>query len=190
MGCCCPPSASHEALTLLSDYMKKFSDSDFVLLGDFWDWLTKSSNAFKDICDALNLSQLNNNPTRLNLKHMDKSTLLDIILTNSRQKYSSVGIFSNDVSDHCTIACVRNCKLPKCKPKFIFRRNYKHFSEQAFLHDLYNSKVFYECEMADVDLAWNYLDNPWFNKSVSSSIRERNIAWAKAKRTNKVSDWE
>jgi hypothetical protein len=145
---------------------------------------------------------------------MEKSTLLNVILyTNSPQKYYSVGIFSNDlVSDHCTVACVRNCKLPKCQPKLIFRRNYKHFSEQAFLHDLYNSEVFHVCEMVDVDLAWNYFqtnfltlinkhapirrlrvrgkDNPWFNKSISSSIRERNVVWAKAKRTNNASDWE
>lgn len=123
---------------------------------------------------------------------MDKSTLLDVILTNSQQKYPSVELFLifNDVSDHSTVACVRNCKLPKCKPKSIFRRNYEHFSERAFLHDLYNSEVFYVCEMAHIDLALNYLDNPCFNKSVSSSIRERNIAWAKAKRTNNASDWE
>uniref|UniRef100_A0A0E9XRT2 Uncharacterized protein n=1 Tax=Anguilla anguilla TaxID=7936 RepID=A0A0E9XRT2_ANGAN len=65
--------------------------------------------------------------------------------------------------------------------------------------------------MADVDLAWNYFkttflalinkhaplrrfrvsgkDNPWFNETISSSIRERDKAWAKAKRSNDASDW-
>lgn len=56
----------------------------------------------------------------LNLKNMDKSTLLDIILTNAPHKYTAVGVFCNDVSDHCTIACVRSCKLPKAKPQFIY----------------------------------------------------------------------
>lgn len=73
-----------------------FSDYDFVLLRDLnRHQLSKSSDLLKDICNALNLSQLN-------LKHVDKSTLLDVLLTNSPQKYSSVGIFSNDVRDHCT----------------------------------------------------------------------------------------
>lgn len=186
VGCYRPPSASHEAVGLLSDFLHKFSDKEYVLLGDLnWDWLSTTSNSLKDICDTLNLSQLINSPTRLNSKNMDKSTLLDVILTNSPHKYSAVGIFSNDVSDHCTVACVRNCKLPKTKPRFIFKRNYKYLNEQPFAHDLYNSDLDLVCVMADVDLAWNYFkttflalinkhaplrrfrvggkDNPWFN---------------------------
>ncbi|KAF3849753.1 hypothetical protein F7725_019472, partial [Dissostichus mawsoni] len=52
------------------------------------------------------------------------------------QAYVSVGVFPNDISDHCTIACVRSTKLPKAKGLIVLRRSFKHFSEQAFLHDL------------------------------------------------------
>ena len=76
--------------------------------------------------------------------------------------------------------------------------------------DLFNSELDLVCEKVDVDLAWNYFkttllalinnhapwrrfrvskDNPWFNESISSSIRERDKARAKAKRGNDARDW-
>lgn len=124
VGCYRPPSALPEASTLLLDSLQNLSDSELILLGDLnWDWLSPSSNALKDICDVVHLTQLIQSPTRLNPKRMDKSTLLDIILTNAPHKYSAVGTFCNDISDHCTVACVRSCKLPKTTSRFIFKRN-------------------------------------------------------------------
>lgn len=132
VGCYRPPSASPETTALLSEILHKFSDNKLILLGDFnWDWLSTS-------------------------KHMDKSTLLDIILTNAPHKYTAVRVSCNDVSDHCTIACVRSCKLLKAKPQFIYKKNYKSFNEQAFLHEVYHSDLNFVCEMADVELAWDF----------------------------------
>ena len=83
VGCYRPPSAVHEAVTLLSVILLKLSDKELVLFGDLnWDWLSTSSSTLKDLCDTLHLTQLINSPTRLNTKRMDKSTLLDVILTN------------------------------------------------------------------------------------------------------------
>ncbi len=47
-------------------------------------------------------------PTRPNPKHSEKSTLLDLFLTNMPQKYKSTAVFANDMSDHCVIAGVRD----------------------------------------------------------------------------------
>ena len=85
---------------------------------------------------TINLSRLVNLPTRPNLKSSDKSTLIDLILTNVPHKCSSLGIFSNDLSDHCVVATCRDTKIPKCKPCIIFKRDSKHFNEQAYHHDL------------------------------------------------------
>jgi len=41
-------------------------------------------------------------------------------LTNTPHKYSDVGVFANDISDHCVTAAVRNTKLTKTKPRIIF----------------------------------------------------------------------
>lgn len=117
----------------------------------------------------------------------------------------------DDVSDHCMIVCVRNCKLTKTKPWFIFKRNYKCFNEQAFPHEIYQSDLNLVCDMDDVELAWNYFkktflaivdkhapirryrvrgrDNPWFNDSIATAVREWNEAWIKAKRNNNDKCW-
>jgi hypothetical protein len=57
--------------------------------------------------DSLNLSQIINNPTKYDSKHPENDTLLNIIPTNNPERCQS-GVFSNDLSDHCFTACVRN----------------------------------------------------------------------------------
>lgn len=93
----------------------------------------KISDHFKVLCDNLIFFQLVDSPTRPNMKSMEKSTLIDLVITNVPHKYSSVSVFANDISDHCVVAVVRNMKLPQQNPKIITRRFMKHFYEQAFL---------------------------------------------------------
>jgi len=76
-----------------------------VLAGDLnWDWLKASSDDFKSIFDSIDLTQLVNLPPRPNLKSPEKSTLIDLILTNVPHKFSSLGVFCNDLSDLCFVA--------------------------------------------------------------------------------------
>ncbi|KAF3842833.1 hypothetical protein F7725_001682, partial [Dissostichus mawsoni] len=132
-----PPSAIMDATTSLTELLSKFS-SDIILLVDLnWDWLSDKSSQFKQVCDSLNLTQLIDSPTRINPAKPNNDTLID---TNAAHKYVSVGVFPNDISDHCTIACVSSTKLPKAKGLIVLRRCFKHFSEQAFLHDLAENK--------------------------------------------------
>lgn len=106
-------------------------------------------------CDSLNLVQLTNAPTGPNLKAQTKSTLLDLIFTNTYHKYTTTGIFCNNVSDHCTIACVRK-KIPKVQPSLIFKRYFKSFEVQAFLHHLSHSDLSRVSLIPDVELEWEY----------------------------------
>ena len=118
--CSRPPPAVAGATALLSDFLHKLPN-EFIVLGDLnWDWLSTSS-ALRDICDALHLTQLVQSPTRLNPKQTDKYTLIDVILSNAPHKYSAAGVFCNDVSDHCMVACVRNCLMIRTKQQFIFK---------------------------------------------------------------------
>ena len=159
----------------------------------------------------LNLIQLVPSPTRPNLKYPDKSTLIDLILTNAPQKYSSVGVFSNDISDHCAVACIRDTRLPKSKPRILIKRNFKRFNDQAFLHDLNHCDFSRISIIPDVNTAWNHFrslflsitdkhapltcyrikgrDNPWFSPELATLIHERNAAWALARNTASQSDW-
>lgn len=119
--------------------LSRLNYGELVLAGDFnWDWLKTVSDDFKYFCDSISLTQLVNLPTRPNLKSPEKSTLIDLILTNVPHKFSSLGVFCNDLSDHCVVAAIRNTKVAKSQHRIIFKRTLKHFIEQAFYHDLSN----------------------------------------------------
>ena len=83
--------------------------------------------------DALNLTQMINEPTRYKPKSVNTGTLIDIILTNLPSKYTSA-VFNQDISNHCLIACICNGSAVKRPTLIIVKRSLKHFSEQAFLN--------------------------------------------------------
>ena len=106
-----------------------------MLLGDLnWDMLNTPVILQSEL-DALNLTQIINEPTRYNLKSVNTGTLIDIILTNLPSKYTSA-VFNQDLSDHCLIACIRNGSSVKRQPLITVKSSLKHFSEQTFLIDL------------------------------------------------------
>ena len=211
---CCyrPPSATSEAMGNIVDLISKCASSETVLLGDLnWDWLTDKSASFKQQCDSLNLTQIIHSPTRLNPARPDGDTLIDIILTNAAHKYVSVGVFANDLSDHCAIACVRNTKLPKTNGLTVIRRCFKHFSEQAFLHDLAAVDWFRMSLIPSMDEAFRFFHeqflylmnkhaplkkiriknraNPWFSRDLADLIHVRNRQWSLARKSKSGNDW-
>lgn len=96
--------------------MAGFNSSEMVLAGDLnYDWLSPTSESLKSICDSLDLTQLIDRPTRPNITFPARSSLLDLVLTKVPHKYSNIGVFANDLSDHSTIAVVRDAKLSKNK---------------------------------------------------------------------------
>lgn len=212
VGCYRPPSALIDTLPSLSDSLSTVKYNELVFMGDLnWDWLAPVSDPFKCFCDSAHLTQIIESPTRPNPKHPEKSTLLDLFLTNAPHKYKATAVFANDVSDHCVIAAVRDTKLPKLQPRIIIKRNFKSFCEQAFLHDLYLCDWAKVCLIPDPEMALSYFkllfldvinrhaplrkyrvkgrDNPWFSDQLSDIIHERNLAWATARKSKSYSDW-
>ena len=211
MGCYRPPSATAEALTSLNQLLAELTYNEIILTGDLnWDWLNSNSDAFKDSCVSLNLTQLIESPTHPNLKCPDKSSLIDLFLTNVPHKYSMSGVFANDISDHCVIAAVRNAKIPKSKPRIFIKRNMRAFVEQALFRDLYDLNWDRIELINDVETAWQFFseglsslldkhapfrrykvkgrDNPWFTPDLADLLHNRNLAWAKARKTQPEAD--
>ncbi len=54
------------------------------------------------------------------------------------------------------VICVINCRILKNSPSIILRRQFKHFNEQAFLRDVYESDLCTVSLIPDVNLAWEY----------------------------------
>lgn len=157
VGCYRPPSAAADTLLTLSQLLSQLQYSEIVLAGDMnWDWLKPASDGMKGLCSEFNLTQLIASPTRPNPKHPEKSTLIDLLLTNAPHKFSKLGVFANDISDHCTIAAVRNAKIPKSRPRCIEKRDMKHFSLQGFSHDLFYINWDSIRLIDDVEIAWKY----------------------------------
>ena len=134
-ACYRPPSAPSCALDTICELIAPHLSSELVLLGDLnWNMLNTPA-ILQSKLDALNLTQIINEPTRYHPKALNTGTLIDIILTNLPSKYTSA-VFNQDLSDHCLIACIRNGSAVKRPPLITVKRSLKHFSEQAFLIDL------------------------------------------------------
>ena len=100
--------------------------------------------------------------------------------------------------------------MTKAKLCYIFKRHFRQFDEQAFLHDLYHN-IDRVSLIPDVCTAWDYFDmkfvsfcdkhapvkkfrisgrdNPWFSDSLEEFIRKRNVSWAQARHTNAPVGW-
>ena len=99
-ACYRPHSAPSCALDTICELIAPHLSSELVLLGDLnWDMLNTPA-ILQSKLDALNLTQMINEPTRYNPKSVNTGTLIDIILTNLPSKYTSA-VFNQDLSDHC-----------------------------------------------------------------------------------------
>ncbi len=85
------------------------------------------------------------------------------------------------------------------------------FSEQGFVHDLAQLDWEKISLIPDIECAWNYFyegliniinkhapfkkycvkgrDNPWFSPTLSNSLHEHDVAWARARHSDLQSDW-
>ena len=72
-----------------------------LVMGDFnLSWGTQDSDCLKDFCNNLNLTQLITKPTCPNLKDITKSTIIDLVLSITPERFVASGVFSLDISDH------------------------------------------------------------------------------------------
>ena len=94
---------------------------------------TNSRKCLLDICDVYDLDPLINKPTRIS---ENKSTCLDVILTNVPAFMRDSGTIETGLSDHCHIYTVLNTKLLRPRSESIFKRSLKNFDQTAFLDDL------------------------------------------------------
>ena len=184
--------------------------SEFVLLGDLnWDIANPPVSVTQQF-DALNLFQIIAKPQRFNSKSPTAATLIDLILTNTPSNYQS-GVFDQDLSDHCAIACIRSGLSVKRPPMIVIKRSLKKFDIQAFLHDV--AAVNWERInlIPSMDDAWSYFKDsfstiidkhaplkrirtknrysPWFSPDVADLIRHKNTLWRRARSSQSPVDW-
>jgi exonuclease III len=81
-ACYRPPSAPTCALDTICELFAPHLSSELMLLGDLNCNMINTPATLQSKLDALNLTQIINEPTRYKLKAINTGTLIDIILTN------------------------------------------------------------------------------------------------------------
>ena len=134
---------------------------DFVIIGDMNCCPTKTS-AIQDFCDTHGLTNLITSPT---CHKGSISTLLDVILvTNPRRYCGSINMQCNISDFHNLIGTATRRYAPPQKPKRIFYRSYKHFSETDYCNDIMSAPFHVAYVFDDID------DTAWFTSALLSDI--------------------
>ena len=191
-----------------SNNLATFNNKEIFLLGDFNIKYGKlGDDAYKCLIEFeqfTNFSQLIKDPTRLD-------NTIDLIYTNSSH-ISQAGVLDILLSDHNLIYCTRK-KIPT---KFTYAkyegrsyRNYDPIVLQNFMSTL-DWTQFWEFDnpgdcwkfiinkveyilnvMCPIKLRSNRINNnPWLSDEILECIREKNVAWKRAKKSGSPQDLE
>ena len=125
-----------EIIETLAFFTTKYTN--VILLGDYnINFLCPDSSPtrfFKEqILDPLDLTQIINMPTRITAT---SRTLIDLIIVNNYPCVKNSGVVDFGVSDHSLTFLSYAVSRPKYKPKIIKKRNFKNFTNEAFLEDV------------------------------------------------------
>ena len=136
---------------------------------------------YLEICSAFDLTQLINKPTRSTLK---TSSLLDNILTNSKESVTQHCVIILGIWDHDFIFCTEEIKYFKLrKHSTISVRAYKNYSQKLLQERLHKWLVFhlqYHCIVLwlirltkRLKMGWSLrpklLENIWFSRKIKIS---------------------
>ena len=130
----------------LDNYSSKYDN--FILLGDLNSEPTES--AVKDFCEIYSCKNLIKDKTCF--KNPLKSSCIDLIITNRPKSFQNSVTVETGLSDfHKMTLTVMKVFYKKQKPNIVTYRNYKHFSNEAFMLDVKNSIIQMTSENTDLE---------------------------------------
>ena len=89
-----------------------------------------------DFCTCFNLTQLVDKPTRIT-EH--SCTLIDVILTSSKNNIKQTKVIPNSISDHDVVMSTLTLKKWRPKPVYVSVRSFKNYNPEAFCEDISNA---------------------------------------------------
>ena len=89
-----------------------------------------------DVLISFQMNQVFTEPTRVT---RTSNTLIDVVITNSKERLNHTGAYSLSISDHYLIYAIRKIGIPRGRPRFVEARDFKHFEESKFKLDLINA---------------------------------------------------
>ena len=131
--------------------------NECILLGDFnTDILLPTNNvlvnALRNFEHSFGLKQLIVEPTRVCI---NKASAIDLILVSDPEKVCQSGVICVGISDHLLTYCTRKVTRAYVnKHKTIRIRSSKKYSQEQFIHNLYETDWTDVLNSVDADLAW------------------------------------
>jgi hypothetical protein len=89
-----------------------------------------------DFCTCFNLTQLVDKPTRIT-EH--SRTLIDVILTSSKNNIKQTKVMPNSISDHDVVMPTLTLKKCRPKPDYVSVRSFKKYNPEAFCEGISNA---------------------------------------------------
>lgn len=145
-----PPSSDAvtfcKSMVSTLDLCLQCSDN-LILIGDLnCDLLDNTrGRPLHDLCEVMDMQNLIKQPTC----YKDTPSLLDVIITNKKDSFTTHGSFDTGLSDfhHCVYATMK-CHSPPTQAKWINYRSFKNFDEEQFKADIARTP-FHVCELFD-----------------------------------------
>ena len=140
------------------DKINSINNREVYILGDFnIDDKSRLAKPYKEICSLHGLKQIIHSPTRIT---NTTSTILDHILTNSKDKLSQSGVIDIGISDHqmkfCTIKIMQQKFF---KHKYIKIRSLKNYSKEILLEKLQEINFPNYINFDDINVAYTDFSN-------------------------------
>lgn len=182
--------------SMMDDLLISQVSDEIILMGDFNIDLMKFTNAWTNIYESFNLTQLIDKPTRIT---STSATLIDHIYASSTNNIIELCSPTFGCSDHlpiCFTWAKRGIKVPQNYHKIINYRSFSCFDKDLFLFDLMNSCLPSVYQFTNPDEAlevWyhnflnvynkhapfktkrvkNYPQKPWMTQSIAIEISQR-----------------
>ncbi len=206
-----PPSAPGESMkNILSTIDSLERHNELIILGDFnSNWLDRSSINDRNLFNSVNLTQIINEPTRVDRR---SSSLLDWILVTNPERIIKSGVLSDCFSDHSIIFCVWKIKMSTASPRYIKLKQCKKLNVDHFIHDIIAINWDRFQLIPSVQDAWDFFSSeftkvidkyaptkiirvkgrhlPWIDSNLISLFKQHDKAWSKYRSSKHPSDWE
>ena len=212
-----PPDARNCYYDKILDEIQSIerNTNDLIILGDLnYNYLDNlNMKPITEIESMFELTQIVRSPTRVTLR---SSTLLDVILTGSPEKFTNTSVIPISISDHYCISTeyMLTSKLTNESHKIIMYRDYKTFNCDQFLTDLALNDDIVNTEFDNNDLQqiWQKFKNafiqisnchapiksrrlkdrynPWMSREIIDLMYERDRKKQQAVKLKSSEKWE
>ena len=164
-----------ENIFLLGDF-----NCDFSFQGDPDNILHRNTIKLRSIFETFNMHNMIQEATRSTIS---SRTVLDLIVTTTKDLISSSGVFSLGISDYDLMYATIRLKNKRPPPKFIKTRNFKKMDVEKFKHD-------FECTPFHIASIFEEPDDQlWVWERLFDDISNEHAPWKEIKARSFSSPW-